>query len=100
MDLLIWAHAETGEYSPKSGYKFIMSRKGLETPEWWPKHLWKLKCPAKARLFFWCILKRKIPTWDILQSRYMHGPGRCAVCKSEAEFINHFFLSCSETKKI
>lgn len=65
-DSLIWAHCETGEYTPKCGYKFIMSRKGWGDPEWWSKHLWKLKCPAKARLFFWCLLKRKIPTWDIL----------------------------------
>lgn len=75
-------------------------RKGWGDPEWWSKHLWKLKCPAKARLFFWCLLKRKIPTWDILQSRFMHGPGRCPVCKAEAESINHLFLNCTETKKI
>eukprot|EP00253_Pinus_taeda_P035163 PITA_35163 len=72
-DQLVWAHADTGEYSPRNGYKFIMLRKGWEEPEWWDRNLWKLKCPVKARLFFWYILKRKIPTWDILQARYLQG---------------------------
>lgn len=30
----------------------------------------------------------------------MHGPGRCTLCKSEAESINHLFLKCTETIKI
>eukprot|EP00253_Pinus_taeda_P023807 PITA_23807 len=99
-DELIWAHADTGEYSQKSGYKYLMSRKGWDPPEWWSRHLWKLKAPPKAKILFWCILRRKIPTWDILQSRFMHGPGRCTLCKTEAESINHLFLNCQETKKI
>eukprot|EP00253_Pinus_taeda_P029650 PITA_29650 len=81
LDSLIWAHGETGNYSPKDGYKFIQSRKGWGEPEWWAKQIWKLKCPAKARLFLWCLLKKKIPSWDILQSRFMYGPGRCPLCK-------------------
>eukprot|EP00253_Pinus_taeda_P020413 PITA_20413 len=96
---LIWAHADTREYSPKSGYKYLMSRKGWDPLKWWSKHLWKLKSPPKEKIFFWCILRRKIPTWDILQSRFMHGPGRCTLCKTEAESINHLFLNCQETKK-
>eukprot|EP00253_Pinus_taeda_P009549 PITA_09549 len=99
-DSLIWAHGETGDYSPKDGYKFIQSRKGWGEPEWWAKQIWKLKCPAKARLFLWCLLKKKIPSWDILQSRFMYGPGRCPLCKKEEESINHLFLQCLETAKI
>lgn len=99
-DELICVHADSGEYAPKSGYKFIMSRKGWGTPKWWPKQLWKLKSPPKSKIIFWCILKSKVPTWDILQSRYMHGPGRCTLCKSEAESINHLFLKCPKTLKI
>lgn len=99
-DSLIWAHGETGDYSPKDGYKFIQSRKGWGEPEWWAKQIWKLKCPAKARLFLWCLLKKKIPSWDILQSRFMYGPGRCPLCKLDEESINHLFTQCLETAKI
>lgn len=99
-DQLVWAHAENGSYSPKFGYKFLMNRKGWGEPEWWDKLIWKLKCPAKARLFFWCILKRKIPTWDLLQARYKQGPGRCSLCKSDSENISHIFLACPFVKTV
>eukprot|EP00253_Pinus_taeda_P004658 PITA_04658 len=68
-DCLMWAQSKSGEYSPKDGYSFLMGKKGWGRPEWWAKDIWKLKCPVKARLFFWCILKRKVPTWEILQAR-------------------------------
>eukprot|EP00253_Pinus_taeda_P017405 PITA_17405 len=64
-DVLLWAQGKTGEYSPKDGYSFLMGKKGWPNPEWWAKKLWKLKFPLKSRIFLWCILKRKIPTWDI-----------------------------------
>ena len=47
-DTLVWAHAETGTYSPKAGYKFLMKKKGWDVPEWWVKPLLKLKCPKKS----------------------------------------------------
>jgi len=81
-DQLVWAHAENGAYSPKAGYAFLMKKKGWANPEWWAKPLLKLKCPKKARLFLWCILRKKIPTWDILQSRFKQGPGRCPLSAS------------------
>ena len=89
-----------GEYAPKQGYNLLMSRKGWGDSEWWAKQLWKLKCPPKSKNLFWCILKGKIPTWDILQSRFMHGPGRCTLCKADAESVNHLFLKCPESIKV
>lgn len=77
-----------------------MSKKGWGDPDWWAKSLWKLKCPAKAKIFFWCILKKKAPTWDILQSRYKQGPGRCALCKNDLETANHLFMECPTAKKV
>eukprot|EP00253_Pinus_taeda_P007836 PITA_07836 len=99
-DQLVWAHADSGSYSPKAGYSFLMTKKGWEEPAWWAKPLWKLKCPKKSRLFFWCILKKKVPSWDILQARFKQGPGRCPLCKNESETILHLFLNCPFTKKV
>lgn len=99
-DQRVWAHAESGSYSPKFGYKFLMSKKGWGKLEWWAKHLWKLKCPPKARLFFRCILKRKIPTWDILQARYKSGQGRCLLCKNDSEKTRHLFIDCPVIKRV
>jgi len=81
-DLLIWAQGDTGEYSPKDGYNFLMQKKGWGDPDWWSKLIWKLKGPAKAKIFLWCMLKRKVPTWDTLRARYLIGPGRCPLCKT------------------
>eukprot|EP00253_Pinus_taeda_P015896 PITA_15896 len=66
--------SKSGEYSPKDGYLFLMGKKGWGVPVWWAKNIWKLKSPAKARIFLWCILKRKVPTWEILQARFLVGP--------------------------
>ena len=96
----MWAHAETGVYSPKAGYNFLMRRKGWEPPVWWEKPLFKLKCPKKARIFLWCALKRKIPTWEILQARYKQGPSRCSLCREESESITYMFVECSFTRKV
>jgi len=93
-DVLRWIFAQNGIYSPKMGYKWLMSQKGWENPSWWAKPLWKLKGPAKTRLFFWCALLQKVLTWEFLQRRGRIGPGWCPLCKSSAESVHHLFLSC------
>ena len=62
LDELIWIHAPTGLYSPKFGYKWLLSQKGWGEPEWWFKPLWELKGLAKTKLLFWCILQNKFPS--------------------------------------
>ena len=57
--------------------------------------MWRLKCPAKTKLFMWCVLNNKVPTWDILQKRSFQGPGWCVLCKRELESTLHLFLTCS-----
>eukprot|EP00253_Pinus_taeda_P008165 PITA_08165 len=99
-DQLVWAHADSGSYTPKAGYKFLMTKKGWEEPDWWSKSLWKLKCPKKSRLFFWCLLKGNVPSWDVLQTRFMIGPSRCPLCKLDSENVPHLFLHCPFTKKV
>eukprot|EP00253_Pinus_taeda_P010579 PITA_10579 len=99
-DQLVWAHAESSAYTPKMGYSFLMKKKGWVNPDWWVKPLLKLKCPKKARLFSWCILRRKIRTWDVLQSRYKQGPGRCPLCFSDSKSIHHLFIACPFARKV
>eukprot|EP00253_Pinus_taeda_P010845 PITA_10845 len=99
-DCLMWAQSKSGEFSPKDGYSFLMGKKGWGIPDWWAKDIWNLKCPVKSRLFFWCILKRKVPTWETLQARFLAGPGRCPLCKSDEETISHLFTTCVFSRKI
>jgi hypothetical protein len=46
-------------------------------PVWWWKKIWKMNGPAKEKLFWWCVLSNKAPTWDILQKRNFARPSRC-----------------------
>eukprot|EP00253_Pinus_taeda_P026324 PITA_26324 len=93
-DELRWVFAQNGLYSPKMGYKWMMTQKGWENLEWWVKPLWKLKGPAKSRLFFWSVLLQKVPMWDFLQKRGRIGPGWCPLCKDSVESAQHLFLFC------
>lgn len=77
-----------------------MKRKGWPAPEWWVKSLKELKCPKKAKLFLWCVLRQKIPTWDVLQARFMHGPGRCPLFLLDSETIFHLFVACPYARKV
>lgn len=45
-------------------------------------------------LFNWLIRKDKILTWENLQKRGKHGPGRCIMCKEALERVNHIFFEC------
>lgn len=45
-------------------------------------------------------MRRKVPTWDVLQKRFLSESGWCFLCKSTEETIEHIFLSCTFTKKV
>jgi hypothetical protein len=76
-----------------------------QEPVWWWKGLWKIKCPLKAHIFMWFLIKNKIPTWDRLKNRMIEGPGWCPLCKGDEEtgvdlfllfpFVRHIWEECS-----
>ena len=55
----------------------------------------KIKIPLKTRVFMWCVLENKVPTWDNLQKRCFQGPGWCALCHDDGEFVSHVFVCCA-----
>ena len=66
---------------------------------WWKK-LWKLQCPAKAKILCWTILENKAPSCDALQRRCFQGLGRCTLCCNSLETLDHLFLHCQYTQQI
>jgi hypothetical protein len=66
-DELVWDRNESGIYTPKEGYLQLMQDFSEAEPVWWWKKIWKINGPAKEKLFWWCVLSNKAPTWDILQ---------------------------------
>eukprot|EP00253_Pinus_taeda_P027841 PITA_27841 len=93
-DELIWSQSDFGYYTPKAGYTLLISHKKPDTlMDWW-QNLWKLSSSPRSKLFFWCVLRNKVPTGDNLQRRAHHGPTWCALCKATSESLDHLFLLC------
>ena len=99
-DKLVWDYHPSGCYTPKHGYIQLNVLVHDRELVWWWKQLWKLKCLGKAKLLFWAILENKAPTWDILQKRFIEGPGYCALCRKDEETIHHLFVQCSFSQTI
>jgi hypothetical protein len=68
-DELIWKHAPLGIYTPKLGYIQLNIVQHLRDPIWWWKGPWKVHCPLKSRIFMWCLIANKVPTWDKMKNR-------------------------------
>ena len=64
------------------------------------RKVWKLRCPAKARLLMWTNLENKTPTWDNLQKWNYYVRGWCILCKADSKLINHLFISCVFSRTI
>eukprot|EP00253_Pinus_taeda_P004659 PITA_04659 len=93
-DELIWSQSDFGYYTLKARYTLLISHKKPDILlDWW-QNLWKLSSSPRSKLFFWCVLRNKVPTGDNLQRRAHHGPTWCALCKSASESTDHLFLLC------
>ena len=99
-DTLVWEADLEGVYTPKAGYLCLSAGVVQREEVWWWRPLWRLKCPAKTKLFMWCVLNNKVPTWDVLQKRSFQGLGWCVLCKREMESTYHLFLTCSFTTEV
>jgi len=56
---ILWQLSLLWVYTSKEGYSFLMTNLHQQSPEWWWKGFWKVKSPLKARLFMWCLLRKK-----------------------------------------
>jgi len=93
-DELVWTHNIHGIYMPKASYIQIYIDIPHREPSWWWKGIWEIKCPLKSRLFLWCLIKNKVPTWDRMKHIGLEGPGWCPLCKAIEESSIHLFLCC------
>eukprot|EP00253_Pinus_taeda_P009046 PITA_09046 len=99
-DELIWSQAENGKYSPKAGYITLSSHKKPYHIPTWCQSIWKLTAPPRSKLFFWCVLRDKVPTGEHLMHRSIHGPSWCVMCKKATKSTEHLFLRCSATQEL
>eukprot|EP00253_Pinus_taeda_P024006 PITA_24006 len=99
-DELVWSQADNGIYSPKVSYIALSEHKKPDHIPSWSHDIWKLTAPPRAKLFFWCVLRDRIPTGDHLMRRSIHGPSWCVMCKAESESTEHLFLRCSTSREL
>jgi len=99
-DTLVWVLAADEIYSPKAGYTTLCAKRFVIDINWWWRGLWKLHCPAKAKLLWWSIMENKVPTWDNLQKRSFVGPGRCSLRSIDLESGQDLFMDCNVVKKV
>eukprot|EP00253_Pinus_taeda_P034692 PITA_34692 len=65
-----------------------------------PQSYWKVACPTKMILLSWLIFWNRNLTWEVLQRKGWHGPGRCAFCRDAEESNLHMFFQCHVTQQI
>jgi hypothetical protein len=64
------------------------------------KSLWKLKVPAKIKIFGWRALKGLLPCRAILANRHVGDAGGCPICQNGAEDIKHMIFTCDRAKQV
>ena len=66
------------------------------------KNIWKLAWETthevRLRELQWKILHNIYPTNILLQKMGLAANNRCSLCKTEIDYIEHFFFSCSTIK--
>jgi len=63
-------------------------------------NLWKLKVPAKIKIFGWRVLHGLLPCRGILANRHIGNVSSCPVCQEGCEDIKHLLFSCNRAKEI
>ena len=107
-DKLIWPSNTNGEYTVRSGYRFLVedaekSLPGSSMPnplqDLW-KSIWFLKIPRKCQLFAWKASREALPTKLNLQQRQIPVGSICEICGEKDEDALHALWSCKHLKSV
>lgn len=74
--------------------KSLYNSMQTEKPQKIYKVLWKMKLPAKIKIFLWLLLWKRILTKDNPKKRGWLGDHSCMFCAGD-ESIDHLFFGCS-----
>ncbi|XP_031097306.1 uncharacterized protein LOC116001533 [Ipomoea triloba] len=96
-----WFGDPGGCYTVKDGYRRIIGNFEPQpgTFEKW-LHLWKIKCPAKWRIFLWRALSNVLPTTTNLILKRVEIDPTCPMCGNLHEDIMHSLLLCDFSKSV
>lgn len=95
-DLSVWKSNINGVFNLKAAY--AISLRMLSPPSnsnvsfsW----IWKIRCHARRKFFFWKVVVNGLPCKALLFSRGIGEDAICPLCGQGDESISHFFRDCS-----
>jgi hypothetical protein len=74
------------------------SRMSNHHPMW--ETIWKLRVPAKVKIFIWRTMQNTIPCRSTLANRHVKVSGQCPICLRRAEDVKHLLFLCPRAKQI
>ena len=84
--------SNSGEYSPKLGYRFLESLLGYAKSFLPLKLLCIMFCLPKVKVFNWIMFRGRALIEERIRKIDYQGPSRCPSCESKEETINHLSL--------
>ena len=101
---LIWPFNPSGQYSMKSGYRFLQenaknSHALAQDSAFWKK-VWSLEVPSKVKNFVWCVCREALPTRKNLQRRKITPDDLYDLCKARDEDCSHALFFYSDVQVI
>ena len=108
-DKLIWMGNNRGEFTVKSAYHLahclVESKAEAESsngdpfkPLW--KNLWRLKLPAKVKIFVWRACVNGLLTRDKVCSHGISSNPECPICGKVLENVHHALLHCDFSNRV
>ena len=112
-DTLYWPYTLSGNYSCKSGYRFLKEEAELESNPQAPpicekrlwKKIWQMRAPPKVKNFLWRAYRNALPTKQALMRRKILEDPTCERCKQAVEDrFTHYgcawnWMWCGQTKE-
>jgi hypothetical protein len=110
-DFIAWNCTKNYQFSVRSAYYLEWNHQYGSTlrradgqgtmnknPVW--EIVWKLKVPAKIKIFSWRALHGLIPGVGVLANRHIKVSPECPICKQGSEDIMHLMFTCRRAKKV
>ncbi|XP_057984506.1 uncharacterized protein LOC110634296 [Hevea brasiliensis] len=107
-DSLVWHFDNSGLYSVRSGYRFLVSKNDLmnnsrpqqsiNIPGKYWKSIWSLKVQPKIQVFFWKAMRNALPVRENLAKRSVPIHPSCPICNADIETIEHMLFWCDHAR--
>lgn len=92
-DSWFWILDEKGDYTVKSGYRWLQGELDNEDKWYWTK-LWSLKLPGKVTNFLWRVCTSCLPTASALVLKHVDMNVVCPWCHAANETDTHTLFEC------